>query len=153
MTFQVVKTYGHEEGWSCCFRQHLATHSHCRFLHGYPLSFELTFEAESLDHCNWVIDFGGLKGLKDWLKKTFDHRTLVAEDDPWLNEFQRMHDLGLIDLFVIPSVGCEMFAKYVYDAATSNLKGLFRDQSDAGRVKLVSVKVSEHSGNSAIYKA
>ena len=38
-----TKTYGHEEGLSCCFRQWRATHSHCRLLHGYALSFRLTF--------------------------------------------------------------------------------------------------------------
>ena len=32
-----TKTYGHEEGLSCCFRQWRATHSHCRLLHGYAL--------------------------------------------------------------------------------------------------------------------
>jgi 6-pyruvoyltetrahydropterin/6-carboxytetrahydropterin synthase len=41
----VKKTYGHELGLSACFRQHRAK-SHCRFLHGYPLSFTFTFAAD-----------------------------------------------------------------------------------------------------------
>jgi 6-pyruvoyltetrahydropterin/6-carboxytetrahydropterin synthase len=52
----VKKTYGHELGLSTCFRQHRAK-SHCRFLHGYPLSFTFTFAATQRDENGWVIDF------------------------------------------------------------------------------------------------
>ena len=38
-----TKTYGHERGLSCAFRQPLALHSHCSLLHGYALSFSFKF--------------------------------------------------------------------------------------------------------------
>ena len=59
-----TKTYGHEEGLSCMFRQPLATHSHCSLLHGYALSFSFKFGCDGLDDKNWVVDFGNLKELK-----------------------------------------------------------------------------------------
>ena len=59
-----TKTYGHEEGLSCMFRQPLATHSHCSLLHGYALSFSFKFGCNHLDDKNWVVDFGDLKDLK-----------------------------------------------------------------------------------------
>ena len=76
-----TKTYGHEEGLSCAFRQPLATHSHCSLLHGYALSFSFKFGCEQLDDKNWVVDFGGLKELKAWLKDNFDHKITVSKDD------------------------------------------------------------------------
>ena len=66
-----TKTYGHEEGLSCMFRQPLATHSHCSLLHGYALSFSFKFGCNHLDDKNWVVDFGDLKDLKAWLKDSF----------------------------------------------------------------------------------
>ena len=31
------------DGFSTCFRQWKATHSHCQYLHGYSISFKLIF--------------------------------------------------------------------------------------------------------------
>ena len=50
MSYKSTKLF---EGFSCCFRQWRATKTHCRFLHGYAVSFKVTFEGE-LDHRNWV---------------------------------------------------------------------------------------------------
>jgi 6-pyruvoyltetrahydropterin/6-carboxytetrahydropterin synthase len=97
MKYQSHKTYTHAEGWSCAFRQWKADHSHCHYLHGYALQVELTFEAEALDHRNWVVDFGGLKGLKKVLQSVFDHTTLIAEDDPELGWFEAAHQRGILD--------------------------------------------------------
>jgi 6-pyruvoyltetrahydropterin/6-carboxytetrahydropterin synthase len=64
----VTKTYGHERGFSCVFRQPFAD-SHCHDPHGYPLSFGLTFACkdDQVDKNGWVIDFGGLKPVKAFL--------------------------------------------------------------------------------------
>lgn len=145
MRYQVTKRYGHNEGWSATFRQWRAK-SHCNRLHGYALAFEITFETEELDDCNWCLDFGSLKPLKGWLQATFDHRTLIAEDDPHLGEFQRLTDFGLMDLLVVPAVGCEMFARMVLTHADA----LLRQTDDHLRVRLISVKIQEHEGNTAI---
>ncbi|WP_225145649.1 MULTISPECIES: 6-carboxytetrahydropterin synthase [unclassified Bradyrhizobium] len=87
MTYLSTKTYGHETGLSATFRQWRAL-SHCRLLHGYSLSFRFEFEADTLDDKNWVVDFGGLKELKAILEHTFDHKTVVAADNPELEWFQ-----------------------------------------------------------------
>lgn len=141
-----TKTYGHEEGLSCCFRQWRATHSHCRLLHGYALAFRLTFASEALDERNWCFDFGGLKPIKTWLHGMFDHTMLVAADDPELPEFERLAERGLVDLRVLPAVGCEATARHVFEHVS-----LFVEEATSGRVWLEEVEVREHSGNSAIY--
>lgn len=141
-----TKTYGHEVGFSCAFRQWRAE-SHCRLLHGYSLAFKFVFKAEELDVRNWVVDFGGLKNLKGILEDTFDHKTIVAEDDPHLAWFQEGQRLGTLDLVVLPAGGCERFAEYVYEVAEQWL----HDAGFSPRCSLVSVEVSEHGANSAIY--
>ena len=146
MTFLSTKTFGHDLGISCAFRQWKAE-SHCRFIHGYALAFEFCFAAEELDVRNWVVDFGGLKGLKAILEDTFDHKLVVAEDDPQLDYFKQGEELGVLDLVIVPAGGCEKFAQMVYEVTEQWLL----DAGFAPRCRLVSVQVKEHGANSAIY--
>jgi 6-pyruvoyl-tetrahydropterin synthase len=148
VTFRSTKTYGHEAGLSCAFRQWRAD-SHCHFLHGYALSFRIEFEADELDERNWVVDFGGLKDFKAWLAETFDHKTVVAADDPHLDWFHEAHERGLLDLIVLPAVGCERFAELVFRRAEEWLE----QRGLAPRCRVALVEVREHSGNSAVVRA
>ena len=86
--FYSGKTYSHSTGHSCAFRQWKAD-SHCNLIHGYALQFEFTFGGDELDSSNWIVDFGGLKPLKEWLKFMFDHTYLLGSDDPEFETFQR----------------------------------------------------------------
>ncbi len=108
---------------------------------------KLEFEAAELDVCNWVVDFGSLKGIKSWLEHTFDHTLLVAEDDPERVILAELHDRDIVNIRFVPSTGCEAFAQLVYEEAD---KWLFNTGLKP-RVKLVSVEVREHGTNSAIY--
>jgi 6-pyruvoyltetrahydropterin/6-carboxytetrahydropterin synthase len=146
MPYRSSKTYGHEIGLSACFRQWRAE-SHCRFLHGYALSVHLEFEADELDVRNWCVDFGSLKSFKGLLEQTFDHKTLVAEDDPMLPAFKRLESEGLAQVVVVPATGCEAFAKLIYEGAEVWIK----DAGYAPRVRMHSVTVREHGANSATY--
>ena len=142
MKYQVIKTYGNETGHSCAFRQWRAN-SHCNLIHGYALGFEITFEAEELDDRNWVIDFGDLGVLKQYLKNTFDHTTVIAEDDPMMKFFVELENEGLVDLRVMSNVGCEAFAQEVYE--------FWRERYESQRVSVKSVRVFEHGANSAVF--
>ena len=89
MKYQVIKTYGNETGHSCAFRQWRAD-SHCNLIHGYALGFEITFEAETLDDRNWVIDFGDLGTLKKFLKEMYSTNDVsnlgvIAQQDKFSN--------------------------------------------------------------------
>lgn len=143
LTYQSSKTYTHSTGLSCCFRQWRAD-SHCRVLHGYALKVEVVFQG-TLDERNWVRDFGSLKPLKKYLEDTFDHKTVIAFDDPRMEEFQRMGSLGLIDLVTVPAVGCEKFAEQIFRWCENYLEVLTNDRE----VNIQSVQVWEHEGNSA----
>lgn len=141
-----TKTYAHSEGLSCAFRQWRAT-SHCNLIHGYALQVEIVFEADELDERNWVQDFGGLKQVKQWLHDNFDHTLCVAEDDPMLEEFQRLVAMGLADVRVLPSVGCEKFSEYIFRHVDD-----FVADASMSRVRVRSVEVREHGGNSARFE-
>ena len=125
-----------------------------KFLHGYAVSFRVWFEGE-LDHRNWVFDFGGMKRastkIEGMAPKAFfdyllDHTTIISEDDPYLDKFKQMHLDGIIQLRIIPAVGCERFAEYIYNKIND-----FLEVETEGRVKAIKVEVYEHERNSASY--
>lgn len=144
--YRSSKTYGHEIGLSAAFRQWRAQ-SHCRLIHGYALSIHLEFEADELDERNWVVDFGSLKSFKAQLENTFDHKLLVAADDPMLIHLEELEDKGLAQIVVVPATGCEAFAEMIFEAADVWLE----DNGYKPRVRMHHVTVREHGANSATY--
>lgn len=145
--FRVTKTFGHDRGLSACFRQWRSTHSHCRFLHGYSLSVSLQFGGFDLDERNWLVDFGGFGEVKEFLANTFDHKLVIAEDDPAKDEICALAGLGVADVLVLPAVGCEQFARYVHTFVAAWLER----ELPGGRVFLLETTVAEHGSNSASY--
>ena len=150
--FQATKLF---DGFSCVFRQWKAEGTHCRFLHGYGVSFRVWFEGEP-DERNWVWDFGGMKRAKGtidgmnpkaWMDYMFDHTTIIAEDDPGMGGFKTMDQLGIIQLRVIPAVGAEQFAKYIFEKLNA-----FVQEETNSRVKVARVEFMEHAKNTAIYE-
>jgi 6-pyruvoyltetrahydropterin/6-carboxytetrahydropterin synthase len=150
--FQSTKVF---DGFSTVFRQWKAEGTHCKFLHGYGVSFKVWFEGE-LDERNWVWDFGGMKRAKGtidgknpkaWMDYMFDHTTIVATDDPGIGGFRTMNELGIIQLRELEAVGAEQFAKYIYD----KLNKFVQEETD-GRVSVIRVEFMEHSKNTAIYE-
>ena len=144
------------DGFSTVFRQWKAETTHCRFVHGYGVSFKLTFEGE-LDDRNWVWDFGGMKRAKTlidgmqpkaWMDYMFDHTFIVAEDDPFKESFLQMDKAGVAQVRIIPASGAEKFAEYIY-----NKLNTFVDKETQGRVKITSVEFMEHGKNTALYIA
>ena len=150
--FQSTKIF---DGFSTVFRQWKAEETHCKYLHGYGVSFKVWFEGE-LDEKNWVWDFGGMKRAKtqidgmspkEWMDQMFDHTLVVAEDDPFVESFQSMGVHGAAQVRVIPAVGAEKFAEFVFNKLNEFVKTETED-----RVKVVRVEFMEHGKNSAIYE-
>lgn len=135
LIYQSSKTYTHAQGLSCCFRQWRAK-SHCRFLHGYALKVEVIFQRD-LDERNWVQDFGALKKFKSFLEGTFDHKLIIAEDDPQGNTLDLLSLSELAQIVYLPAVGCEKFAEYICRWLQEH------------NYPVLSVQVWEHEGNSA----
>ncbi|MDB4414487.1 6-carboxytetrahydropterin synthase [bacterium] len=149
--FQSSKVF---DGFSTVFRQWKATDTHCRFVHGYGISFKAYFEGE-LDERNWVWDFGGMKRAKTlidgkqpkaWMDYMFDHTMIIAEDDPEVEAFKQMDMVGVAQVRVIPATGAEKFAEYIYN----KLNEFVKTETD-NRVRVIKVKFMEHGKNAAYY--
>ena len=149
--FQSSKVF---DGFSTVFRQWKAEDTHCRFLHGYGISFKVYFEGE-LDHRNWVWDFGGMKRAKAqidgmspkaWMDYMFDHTMILAKDDPWIEAFKQMEESGVAQIRIIEATGAEKFAEYIYNKLQE-----FVNTETEGRVKVTKVKFMEHGKNAAYY--
>ena len=149
--FQSSKVF---DGFSTVFRQHSAEDTHCRFVHGYGISFKIYFEGE-LDYRNWVWDFGGMKRAntqiygkspKAWMDYMFDHTLIVAENDPFKDAFIDMDNSGVAQVRIIPATGAEKFAEYIFNKINE-----FVLKETDNRVKVVKVKFMEHGKNAAYY--
>ena len=149
--FQSSKVF---DGFSTVFRQHSAENTHCRFVHGYGISFKVYFEGE-LDHRNWVWDFGGMKRAKTlidgktpkaWMDYMFDHTMIVAEDDPEVAAFKQMDAAGVAQVRIIPATGAEKFSEYIYNKLNEFVK-----TETNNRVRVIKVKFMEHGKNAAYY--
>jgi len=151
--FQSTKIF---DGFSTVFRQWKATDTHCKFLHGYAVEFKVTFEGD-LDYRNWVWDFGGMKrsktkidgmSAKEWMDYTFDHTTVIANDDPELKIFTEMDRSGIIQLRILEATGAEKFSEYIFNKLNE-----FVIQETDSRVKIIRVEFSENKKNTEIYEA
>ena len=149
--FQSSKVF---DGFSTVFRQWKAKNTHCRFVHGYGISFKVYFEGE-LDERNWVWDFGGMKRAKTlidgkqpkaWMDYMFDHTMILVKDDPWIEAFKQMEESGVAQIRIIEATGAEKFAEYIYNKLND-----FVHEETEGRVRVTKVKFMEHGKNAACY--
>ena len=124
---------------------------HCSYVNGYGRYVQFTFASDALDHRGWVMDFGGLKGVKKWLEEQWDHRLLLSSDDPLLDEFRKIDELGGCNINVMDVAkgygpGIEQSCKFVYD----HVNPMIIEATD-GKAWLEKVEVWEHELNSAYY--
>ena len=144
-TLLSTKTYSN---LPCAHRQYLH-HGNCALVHGYSRSYEFIFGAHTLDKCGFVVDFGELKWLKDWLEYMFDHTLLLMEEDPCMPYFQELERNGACAIRIMPyGVGMEGSAQYVLEYADLELRRLTK-----GRCWVCSVEARENDKNSAIYNS
>lgn len=119
---------------------------HCRFVHGHNYGVVIVFATASLDENGFVVDFGKLKYIKEYLENMLDHTLLIAQDDPALETFKSMHTNGLCDLRIVTGTSAEMlaavFAREINDLVNKATKS---------RVFIQTLTVIEDSKNTATY--
>lgn len=147
------------DNFSVALRQWKAKHSHCQLLHGYAFEIKVWFASneedvnKQLDDMNWICDYGSFKkppqgnGLREWLDQQFDHTTLIEKDDPNLDIFQQLEQMGICKLIVMDKMGAESVAKLIFDKFNERLS-----KTDGGRCKVVKVECFENKNNSSIYE-
>jgi len=141
-----TKTYSSERGYSVAYRQWRAD-SHCNKLHGYALGFTFEFQSEELDIRNWVVDFGGMKTLKEKLDDWFDHTCLVSQDDPEFDTFKMLHEKKIIKMTVVEKTGCEGLCEFLRDY----IESYWLLENAYNGVSLRKIEVRETPSNSAAW--
>ena len=122
---------------------------HCSYVHGYGRYVRLTFEAIELDERGWVMDFGDLKDVKSWIESEWDHRTLIAADDPAIPELKTLEEVGGINLNILPEgylPGIEESCRYLYDKLNPVIQ-----RKTNNRVEITRVEIWETEKNQAEY--
>jgi 6-pyruvoyltetrahydropterin/6-carboxytetrahydropterin synthase len=132
---------------SCAFRQWRAEGTHCKYVHGYRLMAKFWFGCQGLDDKNWVINFGGLKEVKKVLQDQFDHTLCIAKDDPLLEEFKKLDEVGGCQLRIMDGVGIEKTAEWCHKTVDAIIRKMTVDRCWVNKVE-----VWEHELNSAIYE-
>ena len=118
---------------------------HCSFLHGHNWSLSLTFACEELDHLGFVIDFGGIKFINQWISEHLDHAIMFAKsDEEGLKALAAFPHL--FKPYVMENCSAEGMAKHLFGVFDK----LIREESK-NRVRLLSVRVGEDSKNFATY--
>lgn len=115
---------------------------HCRFIHGHDWSFDITF-AGTKDSMGFIIDFGKMDYIKDYLKNNFDHTLLVEASDPEIAAFREL-DNNIADVRIVEAASCEGLAEKVFAEVGQMVR--FRT---GGRVRVSAVTVWEDNKNSA----
>lgn len=119
---------------------------HCRFVHGHSWTLRVTFAAESLDANGFVVDFGGLRYLKDWIDQHLDHGILLAHNDaPGRKMVEAQPEL--FKPYFVDHPSCEGLAAEVFKVFAALV-----EQHEAGRVRVTQVECWEDARNMTTYR-
>ena len=118
----------------------------CSRLHGHSWSITLTFEAENLDSNGFVIDFGDLHFIEDWIDENLDHGIVLCSDDPDKEKLLRLASDGLLQITWVESASCEGIARFLYETFQPMV-----DAQTKGRAWIKSVHLKEDSKNASDY--
>lgn len=119
----------------------------CASIHGYDRTVTLTFSGQ-VDEYGWIVPFGELKKVKEWLEYYFDHTTVLPANDKRIAGIPpHMVDQGglLGTLRVLPyGVSMEMSSLFILEHV-----GFYINSITEGRCYVSKVECKEHERNSA----
>jgi 6-pyruvoyltetrahydropterin/6-carboxytetrahydropterin synthase len=120
----------------------------CSRLHGHSWAITLTFGAEALDENGFVVDFGDLHYLEDWIDQRLDHGIVLCQDDPLADQLKGLEQSGLLKITWVKSASCEGIAQFLFETF-----GPLVSEKTEGRARLLSVHLEEDSKNSALFRS
>jgi len=123
-------------------RQHLHD-GHCAFVHGHNWEISLTFACEKTDENDFVIDFGKLKFIKEWIGENLDHACVLSESDP-LKEKIVTSAPEVWKIYLVPSCSCEGLAKHLFKIFDTMVR-----EKTQNRAFVKSIRIKEDEKNEA----
>ena len=116
----------------------------CAKWHGYDRSVHFEFTGEADQH-GWIVGFGNLKPVKQFLEYYFDHTALISADDPRMEDALAAEEAGIVDLRILPyGVSMEMSSIFIWEEVNPYIYSI-----TDGRAYISRVECREHDGNSA----
>jgi len=154
MNYKYVSTKEYVDAFPVAYRQWRADDKPgpvpgCNKIHGYAFSMKFYFGTNDLDVRNWVVDYGSLGPLKEFLQSQFDHTLLVASDDPHIDWYREANNRGIAKVIELPNLGCECLAQMLYDYVNEVFIPETFGKVDAERVWCFRVEVRETQSNMA----
>lgn len=125
-------------------RQHLHQ-GHCSLIHGHNWAITLTFACSEMDSNGFVVDFGRLKYLKEWIDTHLDHACLFNESDPEKEALLQTYG-HLFKSYILPNCSSEGLAQHLHGI----FDPMVREQTQ-DRVWIIEIEIEEDSKNSAKY--
>lgn len=120
---------------------------HCRLVHGHNWGITLTFGCEEPDENGFVVDFGKLRYLQDWIAEHLDHACVFNRDDPLREALLTAGGAMAWKPYVVESCSCEGLAHHLFDEFDPMVR-----KGSGGRAFLIEVEVIEDSKNSGSYR-
>ena len=116
----------------------------CSKWHGYDRSVHFEFAGEADEH-GWIVGFGDLKPIKQFLEFYFDHTALISADDPRIEKAVEARENGLVDLRILPyGVSMEMSSIFIWEQVNPFIYSV-----TDGRAYISRIECREHEKNSA----
>lgn len=124
---------------------------HCAFSHGHNWAFTVEFGARHLDSNGFVIDFGKLGAVKEWLLDTFDHSHLFNQDDAAGLEMLAQYP-AMFKGRIVPDASAEGLCVYVASHLDHLLGHFYPEDVSIRELCVVAVTVHEDSKNTATWR-
>jgi 6-pyruvoyltetrahydropterin/6-carboxytetrahydropterin synthase len=118
----------------------------CSLIHGHNWAIRITFTADRVDPNGFVVDFGELHYLKDWIDQNLDHACVFSATDPLRSRIEEMAAAGLLKPLFIDNASCEGLARHLYETFNPMVTA-----DTEGRAHILSIDLEEDSRNSATY--
>lgn len=118
----------------------------CALVHGHNWSITLTFGCRETDPNGFVVDFGKLRFLKEWIDAHLDHACLFNESDA---EGRALRESAprLFKSYVLPDCSSEGIASHLHAVWDPMVR-----ERTGGRAWITQIAVGEDSKNAAAYR-
>ncbi len=117
----------------------------CSFIHGHNWDISVGFSCSELDENGFVVDFGKLKFLKEWIDANLDHACVFSEGDPLVEKLVGAAPEAW-KIYIVEQCSCEGIARHLYGV----FDALVRKNTNS-RAWVSSVRVWEDKKNAALY--
>ena len=136
-TFTCTKRYPE----ICVAHRNWNSGTHCARIHGYARTVEITIVARALDERQWVVDLGALRFIRELLLTEWDHRLLVSDDDPLLEDFKVVEGKGALSLNILPRAegwgpSLEGSCQHLYDLIAPRVREATGDRCRVSKVEI-----------------